>query len=338
MKFEIGDKVVVQHTKEKGVIVDIINEEMMMVENDKGVRFPVFTDQLDFPYFDMFTKPKPVATPKTVYVDQIKKEKSHTSSPDVSGVYLSFLPVLDKDVFDDDIVEQLKIYLINHNREDYLFRYDYRVNGQPVFELENTLRAGNRFYVHDIPFEQLNDSIKFNIEFSLSEKDKRRAPYHEVTLKPGGKQLFKRIQDTLGKQEASFAYTLFDVYPQKQEEPSMDMSKLHKAGFKVYDVKEGKKHLPPARSVVDLHIEKLTDQYNGMRAAEMLDVQIRAFETWYDIAVGHHLKSMIFIHGVGEGVLKQTLHEALKLKREVRSFTDAYHPLYGYGATEVFFV
>lgn len=337
MKFELGDKVVVKHTGEHGVIVDFIQEDMMMIENEKGVRFPVFTDQLDFPYFEMFTKPKPAPAPKTIYVDQVKKEKKASTNPDATGVYLSFLPVLDKDVFDDDLVEQLKIYLINHNLEDYRFRYLYTVNNQPVFELENMVHAGSRFYVHDIPFEQLNDSIRFSIEFSLTEKDKRRAPYFEAQLKPGGKQLFKRIQDMLGRQEASFAYTLFTEYPQKSEEPAIDMSKLQKAGFKVYDAKEGSKHLPPARSVVDLHIEKLTDQYVQMRPAEILDVQMRAFETWYDIAVGHQLPSIIFIHGVGEGVLKQTLHEALKLKREVRTFTDASHPLYGNGATEVFF-
>ncbi|HRN92591.1 MAG TPA: Smr/MutS family protein [Ferruginibacter sp.] len=337
MKFEIGDKVVVKHTGEKGVIVDVINHEMMMVENDKGVRFPVFTDQLDFPYYDMFTKPKPVPAPKTVYVDQIKKEKNPASPSDTTGVYLSFLPVLDKDVFDDDIVERLKIYLVNHNKEDYHFVYRYLVNNQPAFDLENTLRAGSRFYVHDIDFEQLNDSIKFNVEFSLTEKDKRRAPYHEAQLKPGGKQLFKRIQDTLGKQEASFAYTLFEEYPAKVQEAVMDLSKLQQSGFKVYDAKEGSRHLPPARSVVDLHIERLTDDYHTMKPSEILDVQMRAFETWYDIAVGHRLDSMIFIHGVGEGVLKQSIHEALKLKREVRSFTDATHPKYGSGATEVFF-
>lgn len=337
MKFEIGDKVIVKHTGEKGVIVDEINHEMMMVENEKGVRFPVFTDQLDFPYFNMFSKPKPKPEPKTVYVDQVKKEKVSPEEKKIPGVYLSFLPVLDKDIFEDDVVEQLKIYLINHNSEGYRFTYRYYVNGETVFELENTIEAGARFYVHDIPFEQLNDAIKFTIEWSLTQKDKRKAAFYESLLKPSGKQLFKKIQETLGRQEATFAFTLFDYYPDKLEEPTIDLSKLHKSGYKVYDAKEGSKHLPPARSVVDLHIEKLTDKPESLKSAEMLDLQMNTFETWYDIAIGHHLSSIIFIHGVGEGVLKQSIHEALKLKKEVRSFVNQFHPLYGYGATEVFF-
>jgi hypothetical protein len=55
MKFETGDKVTVLLTSEDGTVVEIINDKMVMVEV-KGVRFPAYTDQLDFPYFKMFTE------------------------------------------------------------------------------------------------------------------------------------------------------------------------------------------------------------------------------------------------------------------------------------------
>ncbi|WP_315816038.1 hypothetical protein [Paraflavitalea speifideaquila] len=55
MKFQIGDKVVVLHSNDDGEVVDIINEKMVMVDV-RGVKFPAYTDQLDFPYFKRFTE------------------------------------------------------------------------------------------------------------------------------------------------------------------------------------------------------------------------------------------------------------------------------------------
>jgi dsDNA-specific endonuclease/ATPase MutS2 len=46
---------------------------------------------------------------------------------------------------------------------------------------------------------------------------------------------------------------------------------------------------------------------------------------------------LIVIHGVGEGRLRDEIHDLLRLKKEVKSFVNQYHPLYGYGATEIFF-
>ncbi len=57
MKFEIGDKVIVLHSNEEGEVVEIINNKMVMVDV-RGVRFPAYIDQLDFPYFKRFTEKK----------------------------------------------------------------------------------------------------------------------------------------------------------------------------------------------------------------------------------------------------------------------------------------
>ena len=57
MKFEIGDKVVVKHSNEEGTVIDSINDKMVMVEV-RGVKFPVYNDQLEYPYFKRFTEKK----------------------------------------------------------------------------------------------------------------------------------------------------------------------------------------------------------------------------------------------------------------------------------------
>ena len=53
MKFEIGDIVLILHSNEEAEVVDIINDKMVMVDAG-GVQFPVYKDQIDYPYLKRF--------------------------------------------------------------------------------------------------------------------------------------------------------------------------------------------------------------------------------------------------------------------------------------------
>jgi hypothetical protein len=53
MKYQIGDIVLLLHSNEEGKVVDIISDKMLMVDV-QGVVFPVYMDQIDFPYFKRF--------------------------------------------------------------------------------------------------------------------------------------------------------------------------------------------------------------------------------------------------------------------------------------------
>lgn len=335
MKYEVGDKILVLATDEEGKVVEIMNEKMVMIEV-RGVKFPAYTDQIDFPYFKMFSQKKPVEK-KKIYVDDIKREKVTAKKKTGDGVFLNFLPVYDKDIFEDDVVEKLKIYLINQNEEGYDFKYDLLFNGDSSFSLKNNVAGLSEFYLHDVSFEDMGDGPKFEFEFSLTNPDKKKAVAHEVFLKLRGKQLFKKIEETQLKNEASFAYELFTHYPDKVDEDKVDLSKLGGAGFRVYDAGKIRENLGPARSVVDLHIEKLTNDWEHLSNFEILATQLNNFEKFYELAVAHKQPTLIVIHGVGEGKLRDEIHDILKLKKEVKSFVNQFHPLYGYGATEIYF-
>mgnify|MGYP000200317558 CR=1 FL=1 len=54
MKYQVGDEILVLHSNEEGHIIEIMNNEMVMIEV-RGVKFPAYMDQIDFPYFKMFT-------------------------------------------------------------------------------------------------------------------------------------------------------------------------------------------------------------------------------------------------------------------------------------------
>ena len=336
MKFQVGDKVILMHSGEDAEVVEFINKEMALVDVN-GVRFPVYLDQIDFPYFDRFTKKSVPALKPKIFAEDIKKEKATAKYKVGEGVWLSFLPVFDKDVFDDDIVDYFRIYMVNQTNLHLDFKYWLRFLGATDFELKNNITPLQDFYLHDIKLEAMNDSPRFDIEFSLNVPDKNKIPYLETSLKIKPKQLFKQIEEIRLKQEASFSYIMLEQYPDKPEEET-DWKKLSDAGYKVYEGgKIHRQHLEPARTVVDLHIEKLSDNWQQLSNLAKLDLQLKTFEKYYELALLHHQPQLIVIHGIGSGKLRDEIHDILRLKKEVKSFVNQYHPSFGYGATEIYF-
>jgi len=130
---------------------------------------------------------------------------------------------------------------------------------------------------------------------------------------------------------------LFEVYPDKVFDEKPPLSIYAANEYAIYEAKKAKEHLQQPRSVIDLHMEKLTDDWQHMSNFEILTLQLKEFEKWYDLALAHHLANFTVIHGVGSGKLRDEIHELLKTKKEVKYFINQYDPRFGYGATEIFF-
>ncbi len=337
MKYEIGDNIIIKLTNEEGKVVELLNEKMVMIEV-KGVKFPAYMDQIDFPYFNLFSKKK-IVEPTVVkkYIDDVKREKPQPVKKVNTGVWINMIPVLSTDEFGDDIIEFFKIYLINETENLLEFKYDLILQGNSVFELKNELLPFHDFYVHDVAIEDFSDSPKFNFVFGLKNKDKKKADYFETHYKVKGKQVFQQLNLMKEKGEASIRHKLFDQYPEAVIVEKFDMSKLSNSGMKVLDAKSFKNNLPTARTVVDIHIEKLVHDHAHLSNAEILAIQMKEFEKWYEIAVMQNQAFFIVVHGVGNGVLRNEIHEFLKYKKEVKSFINQYHPSFGFGATEIKF-
>ena len=340
MKYQVGDEILVIHSNEEGRIIEIMNDKMVMIEV-RGVKFPAYMDQIDFPYFKRFTEKKlfpTKAAPNKIYVDQIPKEKiQKNDSKEDEGIWLYLVPKFRLDDFNDEIVDNLKIYLSNRNRVSYNFIYDQSFGGESNFSIESTIAPFTDFYIHDIPFATVNDSPQFAFDFSLTEQHKKKADHFESIVKIKPKQIFQKIEILKEDNKVTLDYLLFNTYPDKVEDNHIAIDILRNAGYKVYDASKIKDHIPAARSVVDLHIEKLMDRHSHLTNAEIIHFQLEAFEKWFELAQLNHLPSMIIIHGVGSGKLKNEIHDLLKVKKGVKSFINQYSDFYGYGATEVFF-
>lgn len=338
MKYQVGDEIIVLHSNEEGKVTEIMNDKMVMIEV-RGVKFPAYMDQIDFPYFMRFSKKKTVEEkkPAKTYVDQLPKEKPQPNKIKTSeGVWLAFIPKFELDEFNDEVVELLKVYIVNKSDKGLRFTYGQSFLGDINFELKNEVTAFHDFYLHDISFASLNDSPSFNIDFSLITPIKNKAEHFETTLKLKPKQIFQRIEEMKAKNEPTVSYKLFDNYPDKAVDERPELTGLAKKGFKIYEANKIRQNLEPARSVVDLHMEKLTDNWKNMSNFDILTMQLKEFEKWYELAVAHHQPSLVIIHGVGSGKLRDEIHDILKTKKEVRYFINQYDPRFGYGATEIF--
>ena len=244
MKFQEGDKIVVTATQEKGIVVEWISKKMLTIDVG-GVSFPVHADQIDFPYFADFSSPK-VQNKKSVSSEIPRREKKPEKIIERDGVWLSFYPVLDKDIFDDDIISHFKIYLLNHTDDSLDLYFSIFVNSLKEIELKSTVRALDELYLIDLSLEKLNDHPKFSFVFELTEKNNFKARSFNHDYKPKAKQIFKLANEVLQQQKASFNIQLFENYPLKgseienkppeqedEEDGSIDLKKLILAGFKV---------------------------------------------------------------------------------------------------------
>lgn len=94
------------------------------------------------------------------------------------------------------------------------------------------------------------------------------------------------------------------------------------------------KHKKEVVLEIDLHIEKLTKSTKNMDNYDMLNLQLDTAKNKIEYAISKKISKIIFIHGVGEGILKSELHRLLR-KYPIK-FYDASYKKYGLGATEVY--
>lgn len=86
---------------------------------------------------------------------------------------------------------------------------------------------------------------------------------------------------------------------------------------------------------VDLHVHQLVKSFKGMSKHDMLTLQLDTARHKLDYAIKKRIQKIVFIHGVGEGVLKMELEYLFGRYSNIK-FYDANYQKYGLGATEVY--
>ena len=110
--------------------------------------------------------------------------------------------------------------------------------------------------------------------------------------------------------------------------------KEQKKNKNIPKVKSKDRSFPPME--VDLHIHQLVPKTRGLDNFEMLNIQLDTARYKITFAISKKIQRIVFIHGVGEGVLRYELHRLLKEYEDQLKFYDADYQKYGIGATEVY--
>jgi len=128
--------------------------------------------------------------------------------------------------------------------------------------------------------------------------------------------------------------------PEEQSEIAKKVVVAHHLSQKTDYKKKGKaikqkrtKEFAPAMEV-DLHIQKLIKSTKRMDNYDILSLQMDTAKHKIEFAIKNRIPRVVFIHGVGEGVLKEELH--FLLKRYPVKLSEASYQKYGMGATEVY--
>ncbi|MBC9797373.1 Smr/MutS family protein [Sinomicrobium weinanense] len=89
------------------------------------------------------------------------------------------------------------------------------------------------------------------------------------------------------------------------------------------------------RMEVDLHIHQLVPSTRGMTSHDMLTIQLDTARRQLEFAIRKRIQKVVFIHGVGEGVLKTELEYLFGRYDNVKFYAADFRK-YGLGATEVY--
>ncbi len=86
---------------------------------------------------------------------------------------------------------------------------------------------------------------------------------------------------------------------------------------------------------VDLHLHAIVDSQRGLSPAVMLELQIAHFERMLQIGIRQRTKKMVFIHGIGQGVLRHQIWSRVEQYYPDCTCRSADPRKFGSGATEV---
>ncbi len=95
------------------------------------------------------------------------------------------------------------------------------------------------------------------------------------------------------------------------------------------------KNIPPME--VDLHIHKLVKNQKGMSNYDMLSIQLDTAKRQLEFAISKRIPRMVFIHGVGQGVLRSELEYMFRRYDNIR-YEDGDYKKYGVGALAIYFL
>jgi dsDNA-specific endonuclease/ATPase MutS2 len=364
MTFKVGDKVKFLNDVGGGVITKI-KQQTAFIETSDGFEIPAQFSELLKVEEQGFGGLKPVAptptfrghnptaTPQPVppkdEIAELEEESIENDSDDdvitsencTLNIILALVPVKLKGRLEPDF----EVYMISDCAYRMLYTFsvvkDNFVHGRKVGMVEeDTKTLATRFTMTELKQIQ---SFKINCIFY---KKGIYLPHEPVIYEYKIDSLFMADPDNWEENdyfdekaiivnitEMSLLYEIERMVTETEDKFIIQKKKRDLAPKKA--VQSPKVSSDAETEEVDLHIEKLVDDFSNLNAGEIVDLQMSRFTIALDGAIRGKTKKVVFIHGVGNGKLKYEIRKALDSKYPKLRYQDASFKEYGYGATMV---
>ena len=368
---KIGDRVRFLSDVGGGIIKGFQGKNIVLVEDEDGFQMPVLatdvvvvtTDDYNIAKVDTMgrnQKPQAVAAPPSAKatdnnyeadeedIDPADRPITYKAKPeeradgDKLSVFLSFVPVDPKE-FSKTTFE---CYLVNDC--NYFIHYIYLSKENNTYQLraQGMVEPNTKVFVEELDHSMLNAIERVGIQFVAFKEDKPfllKQPV-SVDLRIDTTKFFKfhTFRESLFFDEPALEFTIVkdDVLPRSF---SVNPQELQKAMIEKNDntrVERQQARVSKKSNVhevieVDLHAHELLETTAGMSAADIKEYQLGVFRKTLDAHIKHKGQRIVFIHGKGEGVLRNAMIQELKHKYKNCSFQDASFQQYGFGATMV---
>lgn len=312
MNYKLGEFVRFVNERREGIITRIIDEETIAVTDDDGFEIPVLASQVTRVHG------------KSNLPDY---ENSTNTSPQPSQQFISngiFLAITD----DKKVGSLVYFNLVNTTSWEILFTLNTEKNKENNGEYSGILKSNSSIQIYSASLNELDLWPKFHIQcllFSSGKHEFQKPLLYSNKFNAKDFSVEKKHQAILAKD----AWTI----QLDSQTPLIDPQKLKESFFRG---NEDKVEVFNPGKEVDLHIEKLRDDYHFLANSEIVNIQLNHFKKCLDAAIVHKMDSIIFIHGTGNGILRNELHKLISKHPQVKTFMDARKEKFGYGATEVF--
>ncbi len=359
MGFKKGDKVRFLNDVGGGTVTRLMGKNMVMVLNEDDFEIPVLAKELvkissmeEEVYQAKESYSNRRETTSNSYEEEMEEE--FFEEPNVEdftiiegndelSLYLAILPEAGQELEDS----RFKLYLINDSNYQIKALVSEREQDASNFVSFIDLDSNTKCFVKYLKRDELNDFPKLNFQFlfygfgsfqPLKPLDK------DVEIKP--MKFYKKhnfVENEYFEEPAMLIAFHEDLLNSKYDEITREdilnaKKEKEKAEEEAKRLNNKYKVSKKAEEMVevDLHIHELVDEPKGLSNKEMLDIQMSHFHsTLAEGLKNHHTKKMVFIHGIGAGVLKTELRRALKHDYPQLYFQDASFKEYGFGATLV---
>ncbi|MEN0052607.1 MAG: Smr/MutS family protein [Mucilaginibacter sp.] len=313
MKYKLGDFVRFVDEKMEGFVTRIIDDQMIGVTGEDEFEIPVLASKVTtvHGYEAPGSKPK-IADEAPVTTGEFEKK----------GIYVGVIA----DAKANSVVH---FHLVNNTSFHLLAALS--TEKQQLFkgEFADVVGPKSTIKIYSAQLADLQVWPKFIFNIIYSTKQNVEPPAPLVV-----QEKFKAKDFSTSKKSIPLLSEQGWLIRLDEPEMVIDAQKLKESFFKSA---EEKVVLDKPVSEVDLHIEKLRDDYQFLQSSEILNIQLAHFHKALDAAIVHQLPDMVFIHGAGNGTLRNELHKLLGKHPKVQTFMDARKEKFGYGATKVIF-